>query len=261
MQSKSPDDVRALFFGGMDMKLMESVKICHENADPWDFDGLFLQRDDTVKFCYREGKAVVALSREGEREIWYTAPEDKHLPVPSCWTNACPGYCPLVDRRMEIDRSSEIYYYGDRTISQKSPLDYVCKQHGEEVWSFQSCAWRHSEIEKYGGNIYFGTVGEGGGFCLLDLRTGELLLDLKTGGTVNIYARRDERLYLLRQAEQAQLVCVDLNDGKILESLALPGVVNEACAIKVIGDTVHAVTMFYEGDTTFSHACWHRVER
>lgn len=242
------------------MKLMESVKICHKNAAPLDFDGLFLQRDDTVKFCYREENSVVVLSREGEREIWYTEPAGELLPAPSGWINACPGYPPLLDRRLGIDKTTEIYYFGDDTVAHSDAWDYVCKRGGEEVWSFQSHAWRDTDIEKYGNNIYFGTAGQGGYFYLLNLHTGEPLLELKTGGTAHIYARRDNLLYLIRQEKEAQLVCVDLNDGRILDCLTLPGVVNEGCAIKLIGDTVHAVTLFYEHGLNFSHACWHQIE-
>lgn len=242
------------------MNLVESVKICHKDAVPMDIDGLFLYRDETVKFCYREGNSMVALSMEGEREIWYTAPDGEPLPDPSCWTNASPGFEPVLDRRMGIDKTTEVYYFDDHTIAHKGPWDYVCRRDGEQVWTFEGQAWRYTDIEKYGSNIYFGTAGQGGYFYLLNLHTGKPLLELKTGGTAHIYARRDNKLYLLRQEDQAQLVCVDLNDGTILECLTLPGVVNEVCGIKLIGNTVHAVTLFYEHGLNFSHACWHQIE-
>lgn len=242
------------------MKLIESVKIQHEDAFPWDFDGLFLQRDGTVKFCYRENNSVVALTLTGEQEVWYTAPKGEILKGPSCWTGACPGYPPMLNSRGEVDNTTEIYYFEDYTISHKSEWSYVCKREGREVWNFRSYAWRYTCIERYGDNIYFGTAGQGGYFYLLNLHTGEPLLKLKTGGTVNIYARRENKLYLLQQEKRAYLVCVDLNDGAILERLELPGTVKEECAVKCIGNTVHAVTLFFRKKRRFSHACWNRVE-
>ena len=242
------------------MKMMESVAIQHENALSWDFDGLFLKRDGTVKFCYLERDSVVALSLEGEREVWYTPPEGELLPGPSRWDNACPGYPPMLNSRGTVDNTTEVYYFEDYAISHKSEWSYVCKRNGQEVWSFRGYAWRYTNIEQYGYNIYFGTAGQGGYFYLLELNTGKPLLKLKTGGSVNIYARRDNRLYLLQQDKKAYLVCIDLNDGTILERLELPGTVKDECAVKLIDGTVHAVTLFYRKDRSFSHACWHRIE-
>ena len=242
------------------MRLIDSVKLETKNPVYWDFDGLFLKRDGTVKFCYRDRDSVVALSLEGEREVWYTAPEGEILESPSRWANACPGYSPMLNSRGEKDNTDEIYYFDDYAISHKSEWSYVCKQDGKEIWTFKGYAWRYTCIERYGDNIYFGTAGQGGYFYLLNLHTGEPLVKLKTGGSVNIYARQENKLYLLQQEKKAYLVCVDLNDGTILERLELPGTVKDECAVKLIGNTVHAVTLFFHKNRSFSHACWHRIE-
>lgn len=242
------------------MKLIDSVKLAHPSALSWDFDGLFLKRDGTVIFCYCDWNSVVALSLEGEREVWYTPPEGEVLPGPSYWDNARPGYPPMLNNRGMADNTTEIYYFDDLSISHKSEWSYVCRRGDAEVWSFKGYAWRYTNIERYGDNIYFGTAGQGGYFYLLKLETGEPLLKLKTGGSVNIYARRDNRLYLLQQEKKAYLVCIDLNDGAILDRLELPGTVKDECAVKLIDGTVHAVTLFYRKDRSFSHACWHRIE-
>ena len=242
------------------MRLIDSVKLEAKNAVYWDFDGLFLQREGTAKFCYRDRDSVVALSQEGEREVWYTAPEGENLESPSRWANACPGHPPMLNNRGEKDNTDEIYYFDDYAISHKSEWSYVCKRDGKEVWSFKGYAWRYTCIERYGDNIYFGTAGQGGYFYLLNLHTGEPLLKLKTGGSVNIYARQENRLYLLRQEKRAYLVCVDLNNGRILERLELPGTVKDDCAVMRIGNTVHAVTLCFHKNRSFSHACWNRVE-
>lgn len=242
------------------MKLIDSVKIPSERALAWDFDGLFLKRDGTVKFCFWDRNSVVAVTAEGEREVWYTPEEGEMLPGPSRWDNACPGYPPMLNSRGTVDNTTEVYYFDDLAISHKSEWSYVCKRGEEPVWTFKGYAWRYTNIERYGDNIYFGTAGQGGYFYLLELRTGKPLLKLKTGGSVNIYARRDNLLYLLQQEKKAYLLCIDLNDGTILERLELPGTVNDACAVMLLGDTVHAVTLFYKNNRSFSHACWNRVE-
>lgn len=239
------------------MKLRESVVIRHEN--PWepDLDGLFLERDGTVKFCYKEKQSVVAQAMDGTREVWYTAPEGETLPLPYRWTGAAKDAAPM--ERSGFASDAEVFYFGDRTISHTSQWSIVCKRGAETLWSFKGYAWRYTNIERYGDNIYFGTAGQGGYFYLLDLNTGEPLLKLKTGGTVNMYARRENLLYLLQQEKKAYLVCVDLRDGAIRERLELSGKAQQHSAIALIGDTVHAVTFTYKGGPV-KDALWNRVE-
>lgn len=240
------------------MRLIESVKLHHENAGEVDFDGLFLEREGTVKFCCREGNQVVARSLEGRREVWYTPPEGETLELPRNWANASKYYAPTV--LCWHPSTSEIYYYSDHIIRHSGQWNYVCEKDKETVWTFKSHAWRHTAIERYGDNLYFGTAGRGGYFYLLNLYTGQPLLKLRTGGTVNIYARRHNRLYLLQQEKKAYLVCVDLDDGAILERLELPGKATMNSAIKLIGDTVHAVTFAYSKSGSLEGALWNRVE-
>ena len=77
------------------MKLIDSRKIEGEYLWQATMDGLFLERDGTVKFCYKDRYRVVALSQEGEREVWYTAREGEHLPLPSYWTGVAKGLPPM----------------------------------------------------------------------------------------------------------------------------------------------------------------------
>ena len=239
------------------MKLIDSMKIQHEN--PWepDLDGLFLNRDGSIKFCFKEGSSVVAQSEDCAIEIWYTAPEGERLELPYHWTGAARGVAPMLRTWWPSD--TEIYYFEDYTISQTSQWSYVCKKAGEAVWKFKGYAWRYTTIEQFGDNIYFGTAGQGGYFYLLNLHTGQPLLKLKTGGTVNLYARRENRLYLLQQDKKAYLVCVDLEDGNILDRLELPGKVCQHSAIRLIGGAVHCVTFTYRGGPV-KEALWNRVE-
>ena len=240
------------------MRLIESVTIQHEN--PWEpeLDGLFLDRNGGVKFCFMEGWTVVAQSEDGSKEVWYTAPEGERLELPYHWTGAAKGAAPML--RTWWPSNTEIYYFEDYTISHTSQWSYICKKAKETVWKFKGYAWRYTTIERFGDNIYFGTAGQGGYFYLLNLHTGAPLLKLKTGGTVNIYARRENRLYLLQQEKKAYLVCVDLNDGTILERRELPGKAHQDSAIRLIGDTIHCVTFTYKGGPV-KEALWNRVER
>ena len=240
------------------MRLIESVTIQHEN--PWEpeLDGLFLDRNGGVKFCFMEGWSVVAQSEDGSKEVWYTAPEGERLEMPYHWTGAAKGVSPMLRTWWPSD--TEIYYFEDYTISHTSQWSYICKKAKETVWKFKGYAWRYTTIERFGDNIYFGTAGQGGYFYLLNLHTGAPLLKLTAGGTVNIYARRENRLYLLQQEKKAYLVCFDLNDGKILERLELPGNSHQDSAIRLIGDTIHCVTFTYKGGPV-KEALWNRVER
>ena len=240
------------------MRLIESVTIQHEN--PWEpeLDGLFLDRNGGVKFCFMEGWSVVAQSEDGSKEVWYTAPEGERLELPYHWTGAAKGVSPMLRTWRPSD--TEIYYFEDYTISHTSQWSYICKKAKETVWKFKGYAWRYTTIERFGDNIYFGTAGQGGYFYLLNLHTGAPLLKLKTGGTINIYARRENRLYLLQQEKKAYLVCIDLSDGTILERLELPGKAHQDSAIRLIGDTIHCVTFTYKGGPV-KEALWNRVER
>ena len=239
------------------MRLIESVTIQHEN--PWEpeLDGLFLDRNGGIKLCFMEGWSVVAQSEDGSKEVWYTAPEGERLELPYHWTGAAKGVSPMLRTWWPSD--TEIYYFEDYTISHTSQWSYICKKAKETVWKFRGYAWRYTTIERFGDNIYFGTAGQGGYFYLLNLHTGVALLKLKTGGTVNICARRENRLYLLQQEKKAYLVCIDLSDGTILERLELPGKAHQDSAIRLIGDTIHCVTFTYRGGPV-KEALWNRVE-
>lgn len=239
------------------MKLIDSVRI--QNEDTWHtyLVGLFLKRDDTVKFCYMERGRVVAQCLDGSHEVWYAPSEGEELPLPEDWTGVAKGAPPMLRTWWPSD--TEIYYFGDYTISHTSQWSYVCKRGEEVIWTFRGYAWRYTLIEQYGDNIYFGTAGQGGYFYLLNLHTGQPLLKLKTGGTI-YYTRRENKLYLLQQEKKAYLVCIDLHDGTILERLELPGKATEDCVIRLIGSTVHAVTFFYTKERCHSHGCWNRVE-
>ena len=239
------------------MRLIESVRIQHEDTWHAYLVGLFLERDGAAKFCYMEGDSVVAQCLDGTREVWYTAPEGEQLSLPNRWANACPGYPPMMRTWYPCDE--EVYYFEDYSIYHTSQWSYVCRRGAEEVWRFKGYAWRYTTIERCGDNIYFGTAGQGGYFYLLNLHTGEPLLKLKTGGTI-YHTRRENKLYLLQQEKKAYLVCIDLNDGAILERLELPGKATEDCVIRLIGNTVHAVTFFYTKGRTHSHGCWNRIE-
>lgn len=239
------------------MKLIDSVVIRHEN--PWepDLDGLFRELDGTVKFFYKEGRSVVAQTLEGTREVWYTAPEGKRLELPRYWAGVMKGLHPSMQAWRPDDPIP--HYTGKYKITSPSQWSYLCQRDGEEVWRFKGHAWRYTIFEQYLDNIYFGTAGQGGYFYLLNLHTGEPLLKLKTGGTAHISARRYERLYILQQDKKAYLVCIDLNDGTILERLELPGKACDHSAIALLGDTVHAVTFTYKGGPV-KEALWNRVE-
>lgn len=240
------------------MRQIDCTQLRHESAGEPDFDGLFLEREGTVKFCFRDNNRVVVQSMDGRREVWYTPPEGELLELPREWIAAAKN-CPPALRTWHPD-TSEIYYYSDHMILHDGQWNYVCKRNHETVWTFKGYAWRYTGIEREGDNIYFGTAGHGGYFYLLNLYTGQPLLKLKTGGTVNIYARRGNRLYLLQQEKKAYLVCVDLEDGRILERLELPGKATMNSAIKLVEDTIHCVTFTYRKSGAVEAALWNRVD-
>ena len=241
------------------MKYMDSVELPLSDGWPSYLNGFFKRWDGAVKFCYDEYNRVMARNEDGTSEVWYTAPEGERLPYIGYWTNACPGHPPLADLQ-EPPKDEEIYHYGGYTISHKSQWSYVCKRDGEEVWNFRCQSWRYRDISEWNDSIYFGTAGGGGYLYLLDLHTGKPILALKTGATVYI-PRRENKVYVFqREKRKTFLVCVDLNDGSILDRVELPGMHNEDCALRLIGNTVHAVTYTLAKDRTYSHGIWHRIE-
>ena len=128
------------------------------------------------------------------------------------------------------------------------------------MWNFRCHSWRYTDISEWNDSIYFGTAGGGGYLYLLDLHTGKPILALKTGATVYI-PRRENKVYVFqREKRKTFLVCVDLNDGSILDRVELPGMHNEDCALRLIGNTLQAVTYTLAKDRTYSHGIWHRIE-
>ena len=238
------------------MKLMESITIQHSN--PWEpeLDGRFLEGNDGVRFCFHDENRMVAQYPDGSLEIWYTPPEGERLELPGNWLDVRKGAPPVIRNR--VPDLSEVYQFGEYTISHRGEWNYVCRHNGEEIWTFRAYAWRYTEICSFGERIFFGTAGQGGYFYLLDLKTGVPVLKLKTGGTAR-WIQREDRLYLLQQEKKARLLCIDLHEGAILESVQLPGKVSVHSALDLIGNTVHGVSFVYQKDR-LRYALWNRVE-
>lgn len=150
------------------------------------------------------------------------------------------------------------FCFGDYRISHRGSSGYTCTKQGECCWNFQGKAYLYSEIKQFKNNIYFATAGCSGYFYILDLESGTSIASIKTGGT-SCVERIGNLCYFLKYDGVTNLLCVDLNNGGIVDSIILPGKASELSRIQIIDNKLHAITFQYRrGNLDF--AIWNTVQ-
>lgn len=97
-----------------------------------------------------------------------------------------------------------------------------CEKDGALLWKKRLAGYLYTEILPVGeGRITLGTDGEGGHFYLIDLASGQAVLDVNTGGSEK-FAWDGETAYMIDRRQHA-LLAVSAADGAIVDSLPIPG--------------------------------------
>ena len=276
------------------MELLRSVKIPTDVDCLWapEFDGTFLESDDGVFFCHREKGAVVAVSDRGIRRILTGDSPGEEIPLPNGWRSICSasGEWLMIDesrgvstRNMEFvrqvpeevaaeyrsTRKPEKYYveapfhFDELTVSHHGQTGYVCHRGNEKLWTFRGGAYLYTDIIRYGAHIFFGTAGHGGYFYELNLMTGEPVAAIKTGDTARM-VHAGQLCYVLQEDKGAKLLCVDLRNRSIVETLPLTGSAERYSAISMIGNQIHVITFIRKWDRNshekkLQYALWHVI--
>ena len=132
-------------------------------------------------------------------------------------------------------------YLGEFTILHKGNSGYICKKDNSIIWEFTGRAYLYTDVLRWNDRLFFGTGGHGGYFYVLDIHSGVPLASIKTGGTRCI-VQADNLCYILNNEKNAQLLCIDLLDGRTVAQCDLPGKATLDSRIAMIDNAIHAIT-------------------
>lgn len=268
------------------MKLLWSKPI--PTDAPWEpaSAGVFCKTGDKVHFIFKEGKGIGLLAEDcaAIRKLWA---EDKQIPLPNHWIllesedDAKLFFhegllLDIPDMKIRDIADSalaeeyrnhckpEKYYveasfcHEDYCISHKGNFGYQCTKDGNVLWEFWGQGYLYTDIFFREDRVFFGTAGQGGYFYVLNLKTGEAMANIKTGGTASIIAVED-CCYVLTNKKTAKLLCVDIKDGCIRWEMELPGKSSAYSRLKRIDGKIHAITYSYKRHS-LQCAIWSCIE-
>lgn len=253
----------------MDVLWKKQVGI--KNVWPPDCFGLFAKQGKKVAFFFKDGRKLLSISEEDtEPKLLYSFGSNEDYPLPSQWTfiETTNAAFLLVsdDRGINLDNNEFSYdipiqlqmayhqhihppeyyveapqYLSEFTVLHKGNCGYICKRENEKMWEFTGRAYLYTEIVRWKDRLFFGTGGNGGYFYVLDIHTGLPLVSIKTGGT-QCFVQVDNLCYILKNEKKAQLLCIDLFDGRIVSQCDLPGTATIDSRITMIDSLIHVIT-------------------
>lgn len=243
-------------------------------SNPWApmLAGIFTRHDGLPVFFWKEEKRCAMLPSGTDAPVLY-APPIPGLSLPCSWYLLEEQSLLLLTDRYAVDldclrivphtyplprkEAYPSFMLGDYRIDYNGGHTLTCTRDGEPLWHFKIQAYLYTSITQCGSLILFGTSGNGGHFYILRLETGEVVTDIRTGGTIH-FAQADGRCYVLTDAPKAKLLQLDVAAGRILEELPLPGK-SADCSLRLMDGQVHAITyQFKSGRLT--GAMWHCVD-
>lgn len=255
---------------------------------PWepDYAGVFCSIREKVHFLFKNGKNVGVL-REDSDAVQILSTAEKSIPLPNNWLLAQAGerallffsedmYLDVSELKIvqtvesalrEVDRKyrkPEMYYveadfcHDGYCISHKGNFGYRCVKDGELLWEFRGQGYLYTDICFRADRVFFGTAGQGGYFYVLDLKTGEPLAKIKTGGTAS-FVTAENCCYVLTNEKATKLLCVDLTDGSIRSGVELQGRSSVYSRLRLMDGKVHAITFSYK-NRALQQAIWNCIE-
>lgn len=248
--------------------------------------GFFVKVPKGVIYCYSVARDIFSFhDSDSTPTLLLHHPNDRFFPSSTKWRLIPELSLVLLDHSMGIDleRKSLIlpltddllteyhrrtftekhlvdddFLFEDYCISHKGMMGYRCLKNGKKLWDFQGRGYLYTEIYKHENRVYFCTGGSGGFFYALDIESGQQIVSVKTSGTQCV-ERIHNKCYFLAYDKKTSLICVDIQNGEIVESFDLPGKSTIDCRLQRIGDELHAITFQHKkGQPPYIY--WHTIQ-
>lgn len=233
--------------------------------------GLFIKRNNRVTFFFKDRSNLLSISEEDSKpQLLYSCGSNENLPLPRCWAivekpnvafvlfSSDQGF-DLKYNEFSYDIPAQIQKeynqevptaeylvnapqeLGEFTIYHKGNCGYICKRENSKMWEFTGRAYLYTKMVRWKNRLYFGTGGNGGFFYVLDIHSGIPVASIKTGGTQCV-VQVDNLCYVLKNEKTAQLLCLDLSNGKIVSQCELPGIATIDSRVARIDNRIHVIT-------------------
>lgn len=128
------------------------------------------------------------------------------------------------------------FYFGSYRLDHKGAFGFRCRhiETNQTLWELSLRGYLYSDpIQlKNSNTILFCTAGFGGSLYAVDLLSGEIKFEVKTGGTRD-YALYKNRLYCYQCGKNGELIGIQLSNGVVVERIQLH-TVDIDCPLKLL---------------------------
>lgn len=255
------------------MKIKWSCSYDEQTAEIWppNYQGLFIANRNGVDFYFKSkhNLGCVELDESGIKASRYY-PSENCVKMPSSWVlyDGAPNLlvcsenfglkigtqeiietlpAEALERYMGNESEAKArliekeYTFGDYTVCHRGQCSYKCFLSGVEQWQLSCRGYLYTEMMLHNGNLFFGTDGNGGHFYVVNLKSGEVVADINTGGTNHLMGEGETR-FALKLGETCSLIEVSLTDGSIKDSINLHGCANSYSRIFLHGEGIFVTT-------------------
>ena len=253
------------------MNILWNKQVQIKDLWPPDCFGLFCKQDKKITYFFKDINNLLSISEEDMKpQLQHSFCHNDIFPLPSKWTVVETPSTSFVlfseDCGFDLKNNAfsqkipaeliiaygqhfhpEKYYVeapqqlGEFTILHKGNCGYICMKGNAILWEFTGKAYLYTDMVLWKDRLFFGTGGYGGYFYVLDIHTGSPLASVKTGGTRCI-VHIDNLCYILKNEKHAQLLCIDLSDGRIVSQSDLPGKATLDSRMTIIDNQIHVIT-------------------
>ncbi len=216
----------------------------------WCYNGKFYENLDGFSFFYRDSKCLIGLQFSKDGQLLYRAEEAmSKFDIPAYWMvseqdpsilicgrNAAyrmDQLCPLRNpseelfahyRENEYHLTDDPFDFDHYRIEHTTSFGYRCRdlRDGKVLWKRSLNGYLYHDMIRVPGTnlILICTAGHGGSVYAVDLPTGEIRYEVKTGGTRHI-ALSETCCYCYKIGKTGELLKVDLQSGTVLDSTPL----------------------------------------
>ncbi len=263
------------------MDIIRSTPIAGDGLWEPDLFGFFFRNQGNVCFLYKHRQTIICLEDTKEKPYKiYSGP----MYLPEKWimdeinetiwimiykdifinanTHTVIQNCPrAVKLRLEQKQKPDKFYeeasfvFGDYCISHKGQYGYLCEKNNAKIWDFKGKGYLYTDFYRWKDFLFFGTGGNGGYFYVLDINSGLPFISIKTGGT-RCFVHHDNLCFILvNNNKHTKLLCIDLQNGTIVEIATLPGKSTINSRIEYIDNHIHVLTFRYSKDKLI-HGIW-----